>query len=720
MLTPYEHRLIVRYLANLVSCLPHRGPEAKELIEWVASNGRRRVFGGSKKASRVFGGKRRRSRALPPTLGRKRLDLDDLLAPEDFRDLEDCTDGVTGKQWSRLEEALRSKWSAAKSVRSDRTARRLRCLGRTTGLSRTDVAILELMLRYQTQPIIESMIDNVFQRYSFNLRGPTLSALLGVSANAILDRLRADAPLVRSGLVCIDSDDGDLTLVNRLHRLATIPGGPELDVNRLLLGETSPSELEWPDFDHLGHDRDHVKRLLGGALETGAPGVNVLLYGPPGTGKTEFCKVLAGRLGVDLHSVGESDEDGAEPTRHERLQELRLAQRLIARGRRSLLLFDEMEDLLSDPYPGLGIFGGLLSPGPRGFRAGGESKVFMNRLLEGTPAPTLWTINDARTVDPAVLRRMMFALELRLPPPGVRARVWTRQLARHGIEAGPDDAFSLAREFEATPGVAAGATAAARLGGGDLAAVRRGVRSLSRVLSCEKPPQETPARYDPALIRADTDPVRLADRLASSGERRFSLCLQGPPGTGKSAFVRYLAERLGLEVVQKRASDLMSKWVGGTEQLIAAAFAEARDSGAFLVFDEADSLLSDRRFAERNWEVSQVNEMLTWMESHPAPFACTTNFGTHLDPATLRRFVFKVMLDYLAPEQARAAFRGYFGLEPPAGVAALTALTPGDFAVVRKQAEVLDCLGEPEALAAMLRAECDAKPDCPRPIGFRP
>ncbi len=720
MLTAYEHRLIVRYLANLVSCLPHRGPEAKELVEWVASNGRRRVFGGSKKASRVFGGKRRRSRALPPTLGRKRLDLDDLLAPEDFRDLEDCTDGVTGKQWSSLKETLRSKCAATKSVRSDRTAQRLRCLGRTTGLSRTDIAILELMLRYQTQPIIESMIDNVFERHSFNLRGPTLSALLGVSANAILDRLRADAPLVRSGLVCIDSDDGDLTLVNRLHRLATIPGGPELDVNRLLLGETSPSELEWPDFDHLGHDRDHVERLLGGALETGAPGVNVLLYGPPGTGKTEFCKVLAGRLGVDIHSVGESDEDGAEPTRHERLQELRLAQRLIARGRRSLLLFDEMEDLLSDPYPGLGLFGGLLSPGPRGFRAAGESKVFMNRLLEGAPAPTLWTINDARTVDPAVLRRMMFALELRLPPPGVRARVWTRQLARHGIEAGPDDAFSLAREFEATPGVAAGATAAARLGGGDLAAVRRGVRSLSRVLSCEKPPQETPARYDPALIRADTDPVRLADRLASSGERRFSLCLQGPPGTGKSAFVRYLAERLGLEVVQKRASDLMSKWVGGTEQLIAAAFAEARDSGVFLVFDEADSLLSDRRFAERNWEVSQVNEMLTWMESHPAPFACTTNFGTHLDPATLRRFVFKVTLDYLAPEQARAAFRGYFGLTPPVEVAALTALTPGDFAVVRKQAEVLDCLGEPEALAAMLRAECDAKPDCPRPIGFRP
>ena len=167
---------------------------------------------------------------------------------------------------------------------------------------------------------------------------------------------------------------------------------------------------------------------------------------------------------------------------------------------------------------------------------------------------------------------------------------------------------------------AAGATAAARLGGG-IETVRRGVGSLSRVLSCAKPPEGTPARFDLALVHADVDPRVLADRLARGGERRFSLCLQGPPGTGKSALVRYLAERLGLEVVQKRASDLMSMWVGKTEKQIAEAFAEARDSGAFLVFDEADSLLADRRFAGRSWEVSLVNEMLTWMENHPLPGA---------------------------------------------------------------------------------------------------
>ena len=75
------------------------------------------------------------------------------------------------------------------------------------------------------------------------------------------------------------------------------------------------------------------------------------------------------------------------------------------------------------------------------------------------------------------------------------------------------------------------------------------------------------------------------------------------------------SHRLG--VLHKRTSDLLSMWVGGTEKRIADAFAEARDDQAFLVFDEADSLLADRRGAQRNWEVTQVNEMLTWMESHP-------------------------------------------------------------------------------------------------------
>ena len=86
----------------------------------------------------------------------------------------------------------------------------------------------------------------------------------------------------------------------------------------------------------------------------------------------------------------------------------------------------------------------------------------------------------------------------------------------------------------------------------------------------------------------------------------------------------------------------------------------------------------------------------------------------------MRRFVFKVRLDYLAPGQVEAAFRAYFAHPPPDAITDLAALTPGDFAVVRRKAEILGKLGNPQALGAMLRTECDAKPDRPRPIGFRP
>ncbi len=127
-------------------------------------------------------------------------------------------------------------------------------------------------------------------------------------------------------------------------------------------------------------------------------------------------------------------------------------------------------------------------------------------------------------------------------------------------------------------------------------------------------------QFDPELANADHDLSLIAERFVACGaDNTGGLCLSGPPGTGKSAFARYLAERLHLPVLERRASDLLDRYVGGSERNIADAFAEARDTSAFLVFDEADSLLGSRDGASHRWELSQVNEMLTWMESHPLP-----------------------------------------------------------------------------------------------------
>ena len=80
--------------------------------------------------------------------------------------------------------------------------------------------------------------------------------------------------------------------------------------------------------------------------------------------------------------------------------------------------------------------------------------------------------------------------------------------------------------------------------------------------------------------------------------------------------------------------------------------------------------------------------------------------------------MFKVTLGYLKPASAASAFRVFFGLEPPRALAALTVLTPGDFEVVRRKAGVLGQINEAAALAAMLRAECEAKPARATAIGF--
>ena len=693
MLTAYTRRLILGYLANIAARVRHRSPEGRELVKWVLNSAEILKLPGYS---------------------------ENTLLQEHARNEGE----LPADEWGRLLDILVSEYKASKRVRGDLTARRVRSLGRYMGLSRTDITLLEFVLCYETQPVVESMADDILFHHGFSMRrcrslsvaNVGLAYLLGISPGTLRRRLGLDSPLAQSGLLSVEDDGRFRSSAQAFPPCACEPARSGTDVQQLLFDKAPAAELEWQDFDHVASGRDHVERLIAGALETGERGVNVLLYGSPGTGKTQFCRTLAQRLGVTMYSVGEADERGREPNRGERLQELRLTQRVLGGCRNAVLLFDEMEDLLSAPGSMFPLFPGAIR---RSRRRSDGSKVFMNRLLETTKVPILWTTNAARQTCPTVLRRMMYALELRQPSPRVRARIWTRQLDRQGIPSVETDAQALARDFNVTPGVAAGATAAARIiDGGDIATVRQGVRSLSRLLHGEKPPQRAPREFDPTLIRADTDPVELADRLAERGAQRFSLCLQGAPGTGKSAYVRYLAERVGLEVVQKRASDLMSMWVGQTEQQIAEAFAEARDQQHFLVFDEADSLLSDRRFAHRSWEISQVNEMLTWMESHPLPFACTTNFGEHLDPATLRRFDFKLCLDYLAPDQAVAAFRVFFGLEAPPVVRTLSGLTPGDFPVVQRRAEILGKLQDANALAAMLRKERDLKPDRSRRIGF--
>jgi AAA+ superfamily predicted ATPase len=398
-----------------------------------------------------------------------------------------------------------------------------------------------------------------------------------------------------------------------------------------LLGAPAAAKLPWESFAHLGQEADIAASVLRAALDGTESGINLLLYGPPGTGKTSFAATLAARVGARLRPVAEADEAGEEPCRHERLAGLRLAQRLATPGD-TLLLFDEAEDL-------------FISRNTFGEEPATNSRVFMHRLLEQLPIPVIWTANDISVLGPAVLRRMTMCLELKVPNLATRTRLWRQMGEAEGVLLHNADAARLARLVPAAPAVASTALRATRLAGGKAATARLIVEGVARAVhggALPAPEREHDALYDPALVNADCDLAALLDRLARPGsDRSVSLLLSGPPGSGKSAWVRHMATQMGLQVLQKRASDILDAYVGGTERNIADAFAEARDTNAFLVFDEADSLLLNRMDAARSWEITQVNEMLTWMEEHALPFACTTNLLDRLDRASLRRFLIR-------------------------------------------------------------------------------
>ena len=545
--------------------------------------------------------------------------------------------------------------------------------------------------------------------------GEDVPALVGRLAGAkpaeAARRVRRSGP-VELGLLFLGADNSgggvDLGIDWRFARVIDAGLTDSDKLIEALVGVPQAARLRPEDFAEQTTDLGLLVRLLRASVSRGAEGVNILIYGPPGTGKTEFARTLAAAVGAPLYAVGEEDVDGEEPSRQDRLSALRRSQRLLARGGGALLLFDEMEDMFEEAS----------------LRAGRNdrvtaSKVFVNRLLEGNRVPTIWTSNAIDRVDPAYLRRMSYILRMGYPSASARSRIVARVAEAEGAADAVRGLDALLPVDEGSAGVARTALRAAALTGGGANDAEAVGRSLILGLRGGRalPPQPC-AAVDLDLYEADRPIGELVDRISAAGAPTdVSLLLTGPPGTGKTALAALIAQRMDRPLAVKRASDLLSPWVGATEADIAAAFAEARESGALLLFDEVDSLLLDRSDAQRSWEISQVNELLTWMDSHPLPFVAATNYARRLDPAALRRFLFKIELLPLSPARAEQAWTRFFGGPAPAGVTRLAGLTPGDFAVVRRQLRYRPDAASAEILDR-LDAEVRAKPERSVAIGF--
>ena len=553
-----------------------------------------------------------------------------------------------------------------------------------------------------------------------------IAMLTGGSPEEMLTAMREDGLLVASGLITVERNVRDfenaVQLGDGFEGMMMLPHASEADVTKRILKPASPATLELSAFPHLVRDIDALQAYLGNAMRGQEKGANVLFYGPPGTGKTELAKAIAARLGKELFEIPFADLDG-DPIRGEkRLRAYNLCQKLLAQKQNALLMFDEIEDVFESRGGFWALFGGDADA-----RKGG--KAWINRTLERNAMPAIWITNDPE-IDPAYLRRFDYSVRFPIPPLKVRI-----EIARHhmGSFAPNDDWLARVAASEHTmPAQIERAAKVARIAGGEdlckaRALVEQALDRSATLLEQKRAPARNLLRtgYDLAFINTDADIGKLIGGLKQ--RPRGSFCLYGPAGTGKSEFARHIADELEKPALLRRASDLLSMWVGQSEKHIAAMFAEARQQDAVLILDEADSFLSDRRSARASWEVTQVNELLTQMEAFEGIFICTTNLMQKLDQASLRRFAFKLKFDYLTPDQRWDMFSRELtrlgGKLADAGhwegpVRRLACLTPGDFAVAARQLELWGTAANAGELYEQLSRECAAKEGASHGIGF--
>ncbi|NIC43304.1 ATP-binding protein, partial [Aquabacterium sp. A08] len=614
-------------------------------------------------------------------------------------------------------------------------------------LNRAERAVLlyGTLARYQRDLrnlLVEFKVHNAPEAHA------ALADLAGVEPAEVAEALRPGSRLERIGLVDNLLSEHNITdmadLMKVSERLPPVLMREYRHHHELMAVFTRPaarSPLALADFDFVRDDAQVLCALLREAVARREAGVNVLLYGPPGTGKTELARVLAQSAGLELFEVEYADREGHALAGRDRYRSLQIAQVFLKGTARSALLFDEVEDVFPT-LPGAAAAHTGQAGGGRNAGTAVGGKAWVNQVLENNPVPTLWVTNRIDQIDPAFRRRFAYHLELNSPPPGARERLVRKALAGEPVSD------ALVQRLSERPGLTP-----AQIG----TALR-----FARLVAPDEAPD--PARFDglierqlahadQALGRRPGDPARpnplgygldwlhtasrhaLPQVLAALRARGHgTLCFYGPPGTGKTALAEHLARTLERPLMLRRASDLVSKFVGETEQQMAAMFAEAEAEQAVLLLDEADSFLLDRRGAQRAHEVSEVNEMLQGMERFRGVFVCTTNLLERLDAAALRRFTFKIEFKPLRPAQRWALFaQAALGRATPpepgcdarhtawaARLQRLDQLCLGDFAAVQRQAEILGEALDPDAFLAELEAEHRLKPEVRehRAMGF--
>jgi hypothetical protein len=159
-----------------------------------------------------------------------------------------------------------------------------------------------------------------------------------------------------------------------------------------------------------------------------------------------------------------------------------------------------------------------------------------------------------------------------------------------------------------------------------------------------------------AQARARATVLRRWGFGARWGDAGASALFAGPSGAGKSMAAEAIARDLDLDLFRIDLSGVVSKYIGETEKNLRRVFETAEESGAVLLFDEADALFGKRsevKDSHDRYANIEVSYLLEAMERYRGVAILTTNLKNHLDPAFQRRLSF--VIDFPKPDAAARA-----------------------------------------------------------------
>jgi ATP-dependent 26S proteasome regulatory subunit len=154
---------------------------------------------------------------------------------------------------------------------------------------------------------------------------------------------------------------------------------------------------------------------------------------------------------------------------------------------------------------------------------------------------------------------------------------------------------------------------------------------------------EVPLKYHEALLKINARPVK-------------GVLFTGPAGTGKTMLAQIIANQAGAQFYQIKGPEIVSKWLGASEELIRKVFEDARKQPrAIIFFDELDSLAPQRSDDSHEATRRLVGQLLTEMDGFDKKqnivVIATTNRPQDLDAALRRPGRFDWQIDFTLPSE---------------------------------------------------------------------